>query len=177
MCQSQGNFWDDNDDYDFQDDDDDYDFQDDDDDQWINGDGYEEDQELEDANFGDDGADNAYPIHLTTAQWDTLKKLHAGLGKGLPITSLLPLFHAFVKVTFTTQHPSAIEERFHTPVEAFIIMSSIKNDGSIAHPRNIANVLSVLQYLGLYMAAKECVESKNQIQCVIEHARTWILSH
>jgi hypothetical protein len=140
---------------------------------WFDSGDYEDSEDDEDeyqeVGEGDTiGDDEIYPINLTPQQWDAANDLHQALKKGLRIQALFPLFHNLVKAVFTTQHPLAVEDRFHTPMEAFIVLSNIGFDGTFAHPRNVATSLSALQYLGLFMVAKECIASHDQFRCALK---------
>lgn len=94
-----------------------------------------------DADFGDD-----YPILLSTEQRDAASCFHAALENDKPDNELLKLFHHLFLSIFTSQPFDAEKRRFHLPVEAFILGSSLDVDGSIRGPGSIASRLSKLQY-------------------------------
>ncbi len=93
------------------------------------------------ADIGDD-----YPIILSTEQRHAASCFGVALDSDKPDNELLKLFHLLILSIFTSQPPDAEKRRFHLPVEAFILGSSLDADCSFHGPGNIASRLSKLQY-------------------------------
>jgi hypothetical protein len=86
-----------------------------------------------------------YPVILTESQHRAVKSMHAGLQSTRGDKELLALFHSLLLSIFTDQPTDADENRFHTPIEAFIIASNIRY-GGFRKPVSVAPDLSKLQY-------------------------------
>lgn len=99
----------------------------------------------EDVNDGADIGD-AYPIILSAEQRHAASCFGVALDDDKPDNELLKLFHLLILSIFTSQPLDAEKRRFHLPIEAFILGSSLDADGSIRGPGNIASRLSKLQY-------------------------------
>jgi len=100
---------------------------------------------LWDVNNGADIGDT-YPIILSAEQQHTASCFGVALDDDKPDNKFLKLFHLLILSIFTSQPLNAEKCRFHLPVEAFILESSLDVDGLTCGPGNIAPCLSKLQY-------------------------------
>lgn len=114
-----------------------------------------------DDNRGDDA--KRYPVLLTDEQRLASRELRNALARDSTEDELLQLFHNLVLTIFTSQPHDAERNRFHMPIEAFIIGSNLRADGSYRKAVNLAPDLSKLQYLTQFSVLRDAMISGSDI--------------
>jgi hypothetical protein len=130
---------------------------------YVEGDGGQQQEGVDVEDQGDD-----YPIILSDEQLQAADAMHVALANEAPEDELLHCFHILWLSIWTSQPPEAERRRFHLPIEAYIIGSNLRVDGSIRKPGTIGPDLSKLQYLAQYGVLKDALMSDANIsECVL----------
>jgi hypothetical protein len=116
-----------------------------------------------DEDLGDDDNGKDYPILLSHMQRVAARRLCEALANGEADDHLISLFHTLLLSVFTSQPPNAESHRFHLPVEAFIIGSSLRPGGFIRKVVSLAPDLSKLQYFAQFAILRDAMLSEHGI--------------
>ena len=106
-----------------------------------------------------------YPVHLTSQQVKCGKNLINALKE--PKSSLAQLqaaYHKLLLSLVTTQRIKGLEDRFHSPLEIFIISSSIGKDGTFQPVHLISSAIAKISYSALYAMLYDCIHSDDAVE-------------
>ena len=98
--------------------------------------------------FDDDGID--FLVFLSPEQISAGGLLARLAKSGASRPRLLKAFRNLILAIFTSNSANAISDRFHSPVDAFLIASRVNRDGSFPTGVAMSNGFSKLQYLCLF---------------------------
>ncbi|KAJ7194155.1 hypothetical protein GGX14DRAFT_576645 [Mycena pura] len=147
------------------DDDDDSESDDDDDSESVAGDEDDDlDEDSEDselvANTASWATGKVYPAFFTSKQTSAAQKLRKSLKNKCSASTIEAKFQDLLLSIFTSIDETPVK-RFHTPIEAFLFVSSVNQNGTIRTASQMSNVLNSLQYSILFSILRHAIESNN----------------
>jgi len=105
-------------------------------------------EEQDQSAFDDDGMD--FPVFLSPEQISAGGLLARLAKSGASRPRLLEAFRKLILAIFVSNSANAISDRFHSPVDAFLIASGVNRDGSFPTGVAMSNGFSRLQYSCLF---------------------------
>ncbi|KAH7920458.1 hypothetical protein BV22DRAFT_1181093 [Leucogyrophana mollusca] len=116
-----------------------------------------------------------FDVHLSLAQQKCAKALaHFLEDETSSERSILEAYHAVILSAFTSQSRKGLSDRFHSTVDAFMILNSIDVEGKFTPVERNSPEFSKLQYVALYSILSEVVKAEDPIRKFDNDMAIWL---
>ena len=92
--------------------------------------------------------DNPYTFNLTAQHITNCQRVFTGLEHEVDATIMLSLIHTLALSLWAHIKPSHKQDKYYSPINAFIALASVKPNGEIKQGSDISQIIAALMYSG-----------------------------